>query len=287
MKFKNKKINEKIKKIKTKKEKIEEKLRYKKSYKYYIFTCIFFVGYLIFFSSGYIFDTNRDRKSTEIGIENKMTNSLIKVTNEEFNKNTGLVQVNLNMEKTNILFGNDISVNAIERANLNKNLEVKTIRLDDSQYVLLIKAPKKWTNIAVEIKEENISDPSSTKIFIDENLCTRNDNLQELSKKDYLIQNVDDEIKNINLEIENHNKEIEKNNQIMIKTEEEIKTLEENIKYEIESEATETKQKIETLKGDINNLKANTEEINKQIEILKEKINKLNEKKKDYENELY
>ncbi|WP_338631283.1 hypothetical protein [Clostridium baratii] len=278
--------NKTLKKIISKKEKFEEKIRYKKSYKYYIFTCIFLVGYLIFFSSGYIFDTNRERKSTEIGIENKMANSKVKIVSEQYNKNIGLVQVNLSMEKTNILFGNEINVSAIERADLNKNLDVKTIRLDDSQYVLLIQAPKKWTNIAIELKEVGIENSSQIKLFIDENLCTRNDELVELSTQEYLIQNVDTEINSINLEIENYKKEIETNNEKIVKTEEEIKILEENIKYEIESEALDTKQKIETLKGDIKNLNVSIDEINKQIELLNEKINKLNEKKESYKNEL-
>lgn len=281
MKIKNKFFKKLIKK----KDKFEEKIKYKKSYKYYIFTCIFFVGYLFFFSSGYIFDVNRERKSTEIGVENKLTNSKITIISEQYNKNTGLLQVNLKVEKTNILFGNDILVSAIERADLNKNLDVKTIRLDDSQYVLLINVPKKWTNVAIEIKEDGIENSSQTKLFIDEKLCYRNDELVELTKEEYLIQNVDTEIEGINLEIENYKKEIEENNNKIVKTEEEIKILEENIKYEVESEALETNQKIETLKGNIKNLHASIEEINKQIEILNEKINKLNEKKEDYKNQ--
>lgn len=281
MKIKNKFFRKLI----NKKEKFEEKIRYKKSYKYYIFTCIFFVGYLFFFSSGYIFDTNRERKSTEIGVEINLTNSKITIISQQYNKNNGLLQVNLNVEKTNILFGNDILVSAIERADLNKNLDVKTIRLDDSQYVLLIKVPKKWTNVAIEIKEDGIENSSKAKLFIDENLCVRNDELVELSKVEYLIENVDTEIESINLDIESYKKEIEENNKKIVKTEEEIKKLEDNIKYEIESEATETTHKIETLKGDIKSLKASIEELNNQIEMLNKKINKLNEKKEDYKSQ--
>ncbi|MBM7835603.1 hypothetical protein [Clostridium sardiniense] len=281
----NKKIKNIFKKIRDKKDKFEAKMKYKKSYKYYIFACIFFLGYGVFFSSGYIFDTNRERKSTEIGIENKMTNSIVKIKSEQYNPNNKLLQVNLDIEKTNILFGNDIEVTAIERADLNKNLEVKTIRLDESQYVLLIQAPKKWTNIAIEIKEKNIVDSSSTKVFIDEKLCTKNNELQEGTLTDYLVESVDLEINNINLEIENYNKEIEKDNKIIAQTEKEIKKLEENIKYEIKEEADRTKQKIESLKSEIENLKVSIEEINKQIETSNEKINKLNLKKEDYKKE--
>lgn len=285
MKIENKKLNEKLKNIISKKDKFEAKMKYRKSYKYYIFTCIFLLGYGIFFSSGYIFDTNRERKSTEIGIENKMTNSIVKVRSEQYNPTNRLLQVNLDIEKINILFGNDIEVTAIERADLNTNLEVKSVRLDESQYVLLIQAPKKWTNIAIEIKEKNIVDSSSIKVFIDEKLCTKNNELQEKTLTDYLVESVNLEINNINLEIENYNKEIEKDNQIIAQTEKEIKKLEENIKYEIKEEADQTKQKIESLQSEIENLNGSIEEINKQIETSNEKINKLNLKKEDYKKE--
>lgn len=283
MNSKNNKLNDFWKKLKAKKNKIIDKINYKRSHKYFIFVAIFFIGYTFFFSSGFIFDTNRERKSTEIGIENKMENSIVKIVNEEVNNNTGLLQVNLDIEKTNILFDNSLEISAIERGNLNKKLNVKTLRLDDSQYVLLIQVPKKWTNVAIDIKEKNIDNASSTKVFIDENLCIKNDNLKELTVKDYLIENVNLEIKNINNEMQNYDKDIANNNEVILKTEQQIKTLEENLKYEIKEEADKTNQQIETLKANISSAKENINELNKKKDIDNEKINKLNLKKEDYQ----
>ncbi|MHC9376344.1 coiled-coil domain-containing protein [Clostridium perfringens] len=282
MKFKNKKLSKKIKELKEKKEKLENKMKYKKSYKYFIFCFCFVFGYTIFFTSGYIFDTQNSRKSTAIGVTNKMANSIVRLTSEQYNPKTGLLQVNFNMEKTNILFENNIEVSAIEKDDLNKELPLKVIRLDESQYVLLLKVPKKWTNVAIKIEEKDIEKASETKVFVDEKLCTKNDDLKELSKKDYLIENVNIEINEIEKEIYSYKEEIDKNNKVMSKTEKEIKNLEGNTKYEIKEEADRTNQKVESLKSEIKSLNDNNEELKKKINTANEKINKLNLKKEDY-----
>lgn len=280
--FKNIEISKKISFIKNKKEKLEAKIKYKKSYKYYFFCLFFVLGYTIFFSSGYIFNTQNSSKSTPIGIENKMNNSTVKLTNEIYNPKIGLLQVNLDVEKTKILFENNIKLSAIEKGNVNKELPLSTVRLNENQYVVLIKVPSNWTNVAIQVEEKDIEKPSSTKIFIDEKLCTKDENLKELSKKDYLIENVDIEIKDIEKEINEYKNEIEKNNKVISKTKQEIESLEENKKYEIQEDANKTNQKVDSLNSEIKSLNDNNEEIKKKINTAKEKINKLNLKKEDY-----
>ena len=152
------------------------------------------------------------------------------------------------------------------------------------QYVVLLKVPKKWTNVAIKIEEKDIEKASEIKVFIDEKLCTKNDDLKELSKKDYLIENVDTEINEIEKEIYSYKEEIDKNNKVMSKAEKEIKNLEGNTKYEIKEEADRTNQKVESLKSEIKSLNDNNEELKKKINTANEKINKLNLKKEDYKN---
>ncbi|BDU93152.1 coiled-coil domain-containing protein [Clostridium perfringens] len=282
MKFKNEKLNKKFKEFKGKKEKLEAKIKYKKTYKYYFFCFFFIFGYTIFFSSGYIFNTQNSAKSTPIGVENKMNNSIVKLTSEKYNPNIGLLQVNLNVEKTKILFENNIELSAIEKKDVNKELPLKTIRLNENQYVALIKVPDKWANVAIQVKEKDIEKSSSIKIFIDKKLCVKDDNLKELSKKDYLIENVDIEITDVEKEINEYKNEIEKNNKIISKTEQEIRSLEGNKKYEIEEDVNKTNQKVESLKSEVKSLNENNEELKKKINTANEKINKLNLKKEDY-----
>lgn len=50
-----------------------------------------------------------------------MNNSIVKLTSEKYNPNIGLLQVNLNVEKTKILFENNIELSAIEKKMLIKN----------------------------------------------------------------------------------------------------------------------------------------------------------------------
>lgn len=277
----NKKINEKLDKFQKKTEKIRNKINYKKSYKYILLVFLIGAGYIFFLSSGVIFETNNRLTSTELNKKITLKNSEVFIKEEQFNEEKNLLEVKLGVNKTNINFANDFEFEAIARENTNKKLSVEFMTVDENNIVIFITTPKKWSAIAIDIKEKNAKEVGETRVYIDERVCIKNDELEKRTKEEYMIENIEQDLKVIDEVIAKYEEEIEEKKVTIENTYEEINLLESKKEYLTDSEKLEVNQKIDSYKSNIDTLNKSIDELEKNISEQKEKQSMANKKMND------
>lgn len=277
----NKKINEKLDSFQKKNEKIRNKINYKKSYKYILLVFLIGAGYIFFLSSGVIFETNNRLTSTELNKKITLKNSEVFIKEEQFNEEKNLLEVKLGVNKTNINFANDFEFEAIARENTNKKLSVEFMTVDENNIVIFITTPKKWSAIALDIKEKNAKEVGETRVYIDERVCSKNDELEKRTKEEYMIENIEQDLKVIDEVIAKYEEEIEEKKVTIENTNEEINLLESKKEYLTDSEKLEVNQKIDSYKSSINSLENSIKEIEENISEEKEKQSMANKKMND------
>lgn len=277
----NKKINEKLDKFQKKTEKIRNKINYKKSYKYILLVFLIGAGYIFFLSSGVIFETNNRLTSTELNKKITLKNSEVFIKEEQFNEEKNLLEVKLGVNKTNINFANDFEFEAIARENTNKKLSVEFMTVDENNIVIFITTPKKWSAIALDIKEKNSKEVGETRVYIDERVCIKNDELEKRTKEEYMIENIEQDLKAIDEVIAKYEEEIEEKKVTIENTNEEINLLESKKEYLTDSEKLEVNQKIDSYKSNIDTLNKSIDELEKNISEQKEKQSMANKKMND------
>lgn len=262
-------------------EKFMRKINFKKSYKYKILLVVIVLGYVFFFSSGVIFKSNSGTTSTELNREITLRNSKIMIKDMSFNEETKLLQVKISTNKTNINFANDYEFEAIEKENLNKKLNVEFLNIDDNNIVVFLNTSKKWSAIALDVKEKNSKEVGEERIYIDKESCAINNELERKIKEEYKIENLEDEIKVVDETILKYQNEIEEMKTTIKNTEEEIKKLESEKEYLTEKEKMEANQKIDSYKSNIDTLKNSIIDIENKILDEKDKNKMLNKKMND------
>lgn len=277
----NKKINEKLDSFQKKNEKIRNKINYKKSYKYILLVFLIGAGYIFFLSSGVIFETNNRLTSTELNKKITLKNSEVFIKEEQFNEEKNLLEVKLGVNKTNINFANDFEFEAIARENTNKKLSVEFMTVDENNMVIFITTPKKWSAIALDIKEKNAKEVGETRVYIDERVCSKNDELEKRTKEEYMIENIEQDLKMIDEVIAKYEEEIEEKKVTIENTNEEINLLESKKEYLTDSEKLEVNQKIDSYKSNIDTLNKSIDELEKNISEQKEKQSMANKKMND------
>lgn len=277
----NKKINEKLDSFQKKTEKIRNKINYKKSYKYILLVFLIGAGYIFFLSSGVIFETNNRLTSTELNKKITLKNSEVFIKEEQFNEEKNLLEVKLGVNKTNINFANDFEFEAIARENTNKKLSVEFMTVDENNMVIFITTPKKWSAIALDIKEKNAKEVGETRVYIDERVCSKNDELEKRTKEEYMIENIEQDLKMIDEVIAKYEEEIEEKKVTIENTNEEINLLESKKEYLTDSEKLEVNQKIDSYKSNIDTLNKSIDELEKNISEQKEKQSMANKKMND------
>lgn len=280
MKF-NKKINEKLDDIQIKTEKFRNKINYKKSYKYILLVILIGAGYIFFLSSGMFFESNSRLTSTELNKKIELKNSEVFIKEDQFNEEKNLLEIKLGVTKTNINFANDFEFEAISRENTNKKLPVEFMEVDENNIVIFVTTPKKWSAIAVDIKEKNSKEVGETRVYIDERICGKNNNLNKRSKEEYMIENIEVDIKTIEENISAYEKEIAEKRTTIENTNEEINILESKKEYLTDKEKLEANQQIDGHKNSIESLENSIEEIEKTINEEKEKLEMANKKMND------
>ena len=178
-------------------------------------------------------------------------------------------------------FSGELLLEAKERNNPTKKLDVNMINLNGKDYTVIVKLPKEWTTILLLFTEDNES-KTSAKFYVDRRESVEDKSLKEKSKKDYLLQTVDEEIKDVNKQIEENHKQIEEKNKEIDQLKNEINRLEIDRKYLTESELIDMNTKIDSLYSQKLDTEKSIQELNKSNEELKAKIEKLNLKKEDY-----
>ncbi len=274
----DKKINKKLEEIQSKTEKIRSKINYKRSYKYILLVIFIATGYIFFLSSGAFFETNNRLTTTELNKKIALKNSEVFIKEEQINEEKNLLEVKLGVNKTNINFGNDFEFEAITRENTNKKLPIEFMTVDENNIVIFITTPKKWSAIAMDIKEKNAKENGETRVYIDERICEKNNELDKITKEEYMIENIEVDIKNIEDAIVKYEEEIEEKRVTIDNTKEEI-----NI-----DKITKEEYMIENIEVDIKNIEdaivkyeEEIEEKRVTIDNTKEEINTL-EGKKEY-----
>lgn len=277
----NKKINDKLDKFQKKTEKIRNKINYKKSYKYILLVFLIGAGYIFFLSSGAFFESNNRLTSTELNKKIVLKNSEVFIKEEQFNEEKNLLEIKLGVNKTNINFANDFEFEAIARENTNKKLPVEFMVVDENNIVVFVTTPKKWSAIAVDIKEKKAKEVGETRVYIDERVCSKNDELEKRTKEEYMIENIEQDLKEIDEVIAKYEEEIEEKKVTIENTNEEINLLESKKEYLTDSEKLEVNQKIDSYKSNITSLENSIKEIEKNISEEKEKQSMANKKMND------
>ena len=252
-----------------------------KSRKYNIALVVIVIGYLFFFSSNSLFNSEGDVMSTPFNKEIALPNYKMIMKNATYSNENGILEVNFSIEKTSVTFSGELLLEAKERNNPTKKLDVNMINLNGKDYTVIVKLPKEWTTILLLFTEDNES-KTSAKFYVDRRESVEDKLLKEKSKKDYLLQTVDEEIKDVNKQIEENNKQIEEKNKEIDQLKNEINRLEIDRKYLTESELIDMNTKIDSLYSQKLDTEKSIQELNKSNEELKAKIEKLNLKKEDY-----
>lgn len=282
----NKKADKIIKRIQEKLDEIREKNRIKKSYKYIALAIFIGAGYIFFFLSPLIFDSNSGVRITELNKKIVLKNSKFSIRDEKFSEENNLLEIKLDLEKTNINFAFDYSFRAISKENTNKELPIEVVKLEDGNIVLLITTPKKWSAIAVDIKEEKMIEVGEERIYIDRDKCSKVDDLEKKSKEEYLIDNLKTDIEKIEEKIKKYEEDIEINKLTKKNTEKEIEEIEKQKEFLVGEELEKANSNIEKYKNDIIGLDNVNIDLEDKIQEEKEKIKMLNKRIDKAEKEL-
>ena len=179
-----------------------------------------------------------------------------------------------------------IALRAISKENTNKELPIEVVKLEDGNIVLLVTTPKKWSAIAVDIKEEKMIEVGEERIYIDRDKCYKVDDLEKKSKEEYLIENLKTDIEKVKEKIKKYEEDIEINKLTKKNTEKEIEEIEKQKEFLVGEELEKANSNIEKYKNDIIGLDNANIDLEDKIQEEKEKIKMLNKRIDKAEKEL-
>lgn len=272
-----------IKKIKINKENLDRKIKCRKSYKYNLALVIIFVGFSFFLSSNKIFNYEGVIKSTPFNEVVAMKNNKAMITNAVFNSKNRLLQISVKIDKSNITFDKDISVEARERKNPLEKLGAEIKKISNSEYVILITLPKEWSVVELRLIEDT-EEKSYANLYVDKREIEEDEKLKEKNDKEYLVEITENEIELLLKNIDTNNKNIEEKQKNIRAYEKEISNLEDEKKYLTDKEVVEINTKIEQLYNKISDAKSEIDKIKVEEKEIKSKIEKLESKKNDIKN---
>lgn len=290
------KILDFIEKIRTKIEQRKEVSSISKnSMVYYTVALSIVFGYGFFLNSNAILNTHSDLISTPIYQKQNIGTQTIDLRSRKYNPLTHTVEFMFAVENaTNSMTeiqNMKLDFEMREKSNPTEKIEVTSRQLDSKNYVVIAKAPSKWTVLSVAVGEK-ISNPnnknddlfqnSSTRFYTNINKIEKDYNLKEKNTNEYLANATENEIKIVDKNIESIYKNIDKEKQNIIDTQKTIDTIEEGKKYQIETELEISNSEIESLKLSIENHNEKIENYKKEIREKANKIEKLKLKKSDY-----
>jgi len=193
-----------------------------------------------------------------------------------------ILEVNFQIDKVNLLYDKGLIVEARERNNPDEVIQSKLINLNGKDYTVVIKLPKKWTTVLLTFIE-NDADKNYSKFYVDRRTSKEDSSLKEKSRREYLLQTVDEEIEEVNKKLDEIDVEIQTKNESIYSIKNEIARLENEKKYLVESELVTMKSNIEQLYSQTIEDQKAIVELNKSKEEMKVKIEKLEIKRVDYD----
>ncbi|MGL4109024.1 hypothetical protein [Clostridium sp. LP20] len=275
-------LKSKFKKLGDKEKKEKEKRCNYKSRKYNIALTIIVCGYVFFFLSNSIFNSEGDIMSTSFDKAVAMNNYKVTMKSSTYSNTNNILEVNFQLEKTNLTFDKELLLEVKERKKPNEKLKAKLINLNGKDYTVVVNLPKEWTTVLLTFTEDN-EIKTSTKFYVDRRESIEDSTLKEKSRREYLLQTVDKELDEVNGKIVQSEDEIIVQNKKIEQIKLEITRLEGERKYLTESELLDINSKIESLYSD----KVETEKTIMQLEDkrreMNSKLEKLEVKRSDYD----
>lgn len=255
------------------------------SFIYFGATSIIILGMVFFLTSNRIFNQDFFVKSTVLNQEILFENNNIKVLDREYNPNTGVFEMFLNIKNSNSNIDKPINISLKEKNHLDENISCELIKVGIDEYVIYSELPLDWSAVSISItsSDEKNSLSEVLKIYSDRKDTKENNNLKNENVNGYKVKFIDLEIESLNSNISEIDKLLDEKNTTESNLKKINSELEEDKKYQTENEKQESDSKINSNKSSIEKINKEKEELNNEKKELQNKISKLNQKKNDLE----
>ncbi|EOU2046072.1 hypothetical protein C4D43_15805, partial [Clostridium perfringens] len=224
-------------------------------------------------------------KSTVLNQEILFENNKITVLDREYNPNTGVFEMFLNIKNSNPNIDKPINVSLKEKNHLDENISCELIKVGIDEYVIYSELPLDWSAVSISVTSSEGENSLSEvlKIYSDRKDTKENNNLKNENVNGYKVKFIDLEIESLNSNISEIDKLLYEKNTTESNLKKINSELEEDKKYQTENEKQESDSKINSNKSSIEKINKEKEELNKEKKELQNKISKLNQKKNDLE----
>ncbi len=255
------------------------------SFIYFGATSIIILGMVFFLTSNRIFNQDFFVKSTVLNQEILFENNNIKVLDREYNPNTGVFEMFLNIKNSNPNIDKSINISLKEKNHLDENISCELIKVGIDEYVIYSELPLDWSAVSISVtsSDEKNSLSEVLKIYSDRKDTKENNNLKNENVNGYKVKFIDLEIESLNINISEIDKLLDEKNTTESNLKKINSELEEDKKYQTENEKQESNSKINSNKSSIEKINKEKEELNNEKKELQNKISKLNQKKNDLE----
>lgn len=255
------------------------------SFIYFGATSIIILGMVFFLTSNRIFNQDFFVKSTTLNKEILFDNNNIKVLDREYNPNTGVFEMFLNIKNSNPNIDKPINISLKEKNHLDENISCELIKVGIDEYVIYSELPLDWSAVSISVTSSEGENSLSEvlKIYSDRKDTKENNNLKNENVNGYKVKFIDLEIESLNSNISEIDKLLDEKNTTESNLKKINSELEEDKKYQTENEKQESDSKINSNKSSIEKINKEKEELNKEKKELQNKISKLNQKKNDLE----
>lgn len=255
------------------------------SFIYFGATSIIILGMVFFLTSNRIFNQDFFVKSTVLNQEILFENNNIKILDREYNPNTGVFEMFLNIKNSNPNIDKPINISLKEKNHLDENISCELIKVGIDEYVIYSELPLDWSAVSISVtsSDEKNSLSEVLKIYSDRKDTKENNNLKNENVNGYKVKFIDLEIESLNSNISEIDKLLDEKNTTESNLQKINSELEEDKKYQTENEKQESDNKINSNKSSIEKINKEKEELDKEKKELKNKISKLNQKKNDLE----
>ncbi|AQW27823.1 TPA: hypothetical protein I9092_000733 [Clostridium perfringens] len=255
------------------------------SFIYFGATSIIILGMVFFLTSNRIFNQDFFVKSTVLNQEILFENNNIKILDREYNPNTGVFEMFLNIKNSNPNIDKPINISLKEKNHLDENISCELIKVGIDEYVIYSELPLDWSAVSISVTSSEGENSLSEvlKIYSDRKDTKENNNLKNENVNGYKVKFIDLEIESLNSNISEIDKLLEEKNTTESNLKKINSELEEDKKYQTENEKQESDSKINSNKSSIEKINKEKEELNNEKKELQNKISKINQKKNDLE----
>lgn len=239
--------------------------------------CVLIIGF--FMSSNFIFD-GESQAVVSIDLDKKISldNVSISLNKRQFNPETGLVQLDLTIEKNSSyesISNYDFEVR--ENVSPDKLNSAKLIQTDDDRYVLITSVSKDWQALSVTV----VNSERKIRFYCNKSDISKNTNLLELDQLNYKIENCNNDIEDIRKKIEEINADIDSKIEAIATIKEENNNIQNEKKYMTKKELATINSQLSSNDSQINSLNNQITKNQTEIKDLEEKIQKIQEKIQD------